>query len=93
MYGSQDSLDSRATGYRLHDRGSNPGRIKFFHFSTMSRPDFGPTQARIEWVSFAICPGIKQRGRETDHSFPSSAEVKNDRAVPLLPRTSSWHSA
>jgi hypothetical protein len=37
-------------------------------------------------------PGVK-RGREADHSAPSSAEVKNDRAIPELPYAPSLHSA
>jgi hypothetical protein len=29
--------------------------------------------------------GVKQQGREADHSLPSSAEVKNGGAMPGLP--------
>jgi hypothetical protein len=29
--------------------------------------------------------GVKQQGREADHSLPSSTEVKNDGAMPPLP--------
>jgi hypothetical protein len=29
--------------------------------------------------------GAKRQGREADHSLPSSAEVKNGGAIPLLP--------
>jgi hypothetical protein len=38
-------------------------------------------------------PEVKKPGREGDHSSPSSAEVKNGAAVPLLLHMSSWHSA
>jgi len=31
----------------------------------------------IQWVSGALSPGVKQPGREADHSHPSSAEFKN----------------
>jgi hypothetical protein len=37
--------------------------------------------------------GVKRPGRESDHSLPSSAEVKNGGAIPPLPHTSSWRSA
>jgi hypothetical protein len=35
--------------------------------------------------------GAKQQGRESDHSFPCSAEVRNGGATPSLPHTSLWH--
>jgi hypothetical protein len=31
-------------------------------FSTSSRPAFGPTQPRVQWV-----PGVKRSGREADY--------------------------
>jgi hypothetical protein len=37
----------------------------------------GPTQPPIQWVPGALSLGVKRRGREADHSPPSSAEVKN----------------
>jgi hypothetical protein len=46
---------------------------------------FGLTQYPAQW--------IKRPGREVEHSFPFSAEVKNDGAITLLPHMSSWHSA
>jgi hypothetical protein len=33
--------------------------------------------ASIQWVTGAICLGVKRSGREIDHSLPSSAEVEN----------------
>jgi hypothetical protein len=41
----------------------------------------------------AVSTGIKRPGREVDHSYPSSAEVKTDGAIPQLSGTSSWSSA
>jgi hypothetical protein len=41
----------------------------------------------------AFPPEVKQPAREADHSPPSSAEVKNDGAIPPLPHTSSWRGA
>jgi hypothetical protein len=38
-------------------------------------------------------PEVKRLGRETDHSLPSSAEVKNGGATSALPHTSSWRDA
>jgi hypothetical protein len=43
------------------------------------------------WGPGALSPGVKLPGREADHSFPSSGEVKNGGAIPPLPYTSSWH--
>jgi hypothetical protein len=36
---------------------------------------------------------LKWPVREVDHSLPSSAEVKNGGAIPMLPHMSSKHSA
>jgi hypothetical protein len=36
----------------------------------------GPTQHPIQWVPGILFLGVKQPGREADHSPPSSAEVK-----------------
>jgi hypothetical protein len=51
--------------------------VKNFLFSTSSRPVLGPTQPPIQWVPWAISPGVKRPGREADHSPPTGAEVKN----------------
>jgi hypothetical protein len=47
-----------------------------FLFSTASRPALGPTQPPNQWVPCALSQGVKQPGREADHSSPSSAGVK-----------------
>lgn len=36
-------------------------------------------------------PGVEWRGHDVDHSSLSSAEVKNEGTVPLLPLYSPWH--
>jgi len=36
----------------------------------------GLTEPPIQWVLGALSPGVKLQGHETDHSTPSSAEVK-----------------
>jgi hypothetical protein len=37
----------------------------------------GPTQPPIQWVPGALSLGVKQLGREADHSPPASSKVKN----------------
>jgi hypothetical protein len=73
-------------------RGFNHGRGKIFLFSTTSRPALGPTQLPIQGVSQAPA-GEKRQQREAGHSPSSSAEVKNDRAIPPLAHMSSLLSA
>jgi hypothetical protein len=77
-------------GYRLDGRqGSILGGGKIFLFSTASRPAVRPIQPPILWVLGVVYLGVKRQGREADHSPPSRAEIKNDRAVSPLPHTSS----
>jgi hypothetical protein len=54
------------------------------HYSTSSRPALGPTHPPKQWVAGALSPGVKRQGRESDHSPPSNAEVKN--GAVLYPR-------
>jgi hypothetical protein len=49
----------------------------FFPFHTASSPALGLTQPPIQWVPGGLSLRVKRPGRETDHSPPSSAEVKN----------------
>jgi len=51
--------------------------MRFFLFATASRPVLESTQPPLQWVSGVFTRGVKRAGRETDHSPPSSAEVKN----------------
>jgi hypothetical protein len=50
--------------------------ISLCDFSMLSRTDLGPTQPPIQCVEGALSMGVKRPERETDHSPPSSAEVK-----------------
>jgi hypothetical protein len=68
--------------------GSSPGRDWEF-FSSQSCPDrlWGPpTHPLIQWVPGALSLVVKRPGRKTDHSPPSSAEVKMRGAIPPLPQ-------
>jgi hypothetical protein len=54
----------------------------------------GPTQPPIQWVPGALSLGVKRPGREADHLFPSSAEVKEWMELYLhSPNTPSWRGA
>jgi hypothetical protein len=66
-------------GYALEDRGSISGGVilGFFSLRTVSRPTLGSTQPPLKWEPGAFTPGVKRPGRESDHSSPSNAEVKN----------------
>jgi hypothetical protein len=67
------------TGYGLDVRGVGV-RVPVWSriFSSSCRPDcpLGSTHPPIKWVPGTLSPGVKRRGRETDHSPPTSAEVK-----------------
>jgi hypothetical protein len=54
-----------------------PGRG--WEFFSPPCPDrlWGPTQPPIQWVRGTLSLGVKQPGREADHSPQSSAEAKN----------------
>jgi hypothetical protein len=58
-----------------------PGRNKRFSSSPQLPDRLRPTQPPIQWVLEALSPGVKQPGRETDHSSPSSANIKNSGAI------------
>jgi hypothetical protein len=84
-------------GYGLDDRGS---RVRFpaeaGNFSLHHRVQNGsgahPASSPISIMgSF---PGVKQPGREADHSSPSSAEIKECVELYLhSPNMPSWHGA
>jgi hypothetical protein len=42
-----------------------------------ARLQLGPTSSPVQWVPGTLSPGVKWPGLETNHSAPSSAEVKN----------------
>jgi hypothetical protein len=61
-------------------------------FSVLQRVYTGPasSQPSIQWVLGALSPAVKRPGRETGHSYTTSAKIKNGRGVPLLPNMSYW---
>jgi hypothetical protein len=71
-HGNEPSGSIKKAGYFFDKR-----RLGIFLFITVSRTDLGPTQPPIQWVPEALFVGVKRLERETDHSPPSSAEVKN----------------
>jgi hypothetical protein len=51
----------------------------FFLFATsVSRPAPGPNQPPIPWVPGAPSLGVKRWRRESNHSPPTGAEIKNE---------------
>jgi hypothetical protein len=70
-------LVATATKYGLDGPGSIPDNANLF--STSSRPVLGSKQRHIQGVA-----EVKRPGREADHSFPSSSEVKNGGIIPPL---------
>jgi hypothetical protein len=68
---------SSNTGWTIGVLGFDSRRgLGILLFATASRRALGPTQPPIQWVPGAFSPGVKQPGREANHSPPSSAEVK-----------------
>jgi hypothetical protein len=60
-----DSAVGIATGYGLDDKGI-----------AVRVPVGQTTEASIQWAPVPLSPGVKRPGYETDHSPPTSAEVK-----------------
>jgi hypothetical protein len=50
-------------------------------FSSSQLPD----RHRDPWVPEALSSGVKRPGRESDHSLPSTVEVKNARRYTSIP--------
>jgi hypothetical protein len=83
---SWESSVGITTCYRLGGRGSNTGRGKIF-FSASQRPDpFWDTTMGTG----AFSSWLKRPGCEAHHSPASSAEAKNDGAIPPFSNVSSW---
>jgi hypothetical protein len=77
--GSRDSAVGIATGDGLDDkrsRSSSPGRVKNCLSSMSSRPGSGVHATSYPMGTGALSPGVKRPGCESDHSPPTSTEVK-----------------
>ena len=61
-----------------------PVESRDFLLASPSKPALGPTQPLFS-VYRGSFPGVKQLGREVKHSFPSSAEVKNEWSCTTMP--------
>jgi hypothetical protein len=80
-YGLLDSQDESRFDSRQWQQN-------FLFFITF-RPALGCSQPPIQSVPGAISPGVRRKGREADHSPPTSVEVKNGGTIPSLPHSSS----
>jgi hypothetical protein len=54
-------------------------------YQARTRPALRPTKPPIQWVPGSLSPGVKQQRLGTDHSPPSSAEIKNSGVIPPTP--------
>jgi hypothetical protein len=77
----------------LDDRGSIPGRDKKVSSSPQC-PDRLWALPSLLTNGYRSClPGIMRPGSEADYPTPPSAYVKDGKAIPPLPHTSSWRGA
>jgi hypothetical protein len=86
------SVGAATRGWTAQESGldSRQGQ-EIFRLSITSRPVRGHTQPPAQWEPRALSPGVKRKGRQADNSLPSSVEVKNGEARPLLLHTSLLH--
>jgi len=93
---SRGSSVGIATGYRLDDRSSwvrfpaGAGNYSLLHCVQTGSGDH-PASYPMDTRSFSLA--LKRLGRETDHSLPSRAKIKNAWRYISIPNTSSWHGA
>jgi hypothetical protein len=68
--------------------------LGIFLFPTASRTALGPTQPPVQLVPGVLSLGVKRPERESDHSPPSSTEVKECVEIYIhSPNTPSWCGA
>jgi hypothetical protein len=89
MFWSRESSVGISTCYSLKVPGSIPGKAILYLFHSFQIE----CEPHIQKASEAIFQGLKRQGRETNRPFPSSAEVKNDGAIPPFANVSSWYCA
>jgi hypothetical protein len=61
----------------LHSRSGN---IFFSLFHSVQRDSGAPTQPSTQWVQASISQGVKCLMDDANHSPPTTAEIKEDRA-------------
>jgi hypothetical protein len=67
--------------------------VQIFSLFHRAQTGSGVHPTPIQWIPRDLSSELKRSGRESDHSTPSSAEVKNGGALLPTPHTFSWHSA
>jgi hypothetical protein len=95
LYRALDSAVSIATAYGLDDRWVEvwvPVDLEYFLVHIV-QTGTGAHPASYTMVTGDFSPGVKRPGRETDHSPPASAEVKNMWIYTSIPPTPSCRSA
>jgi hypothetical protein len=94
---SEASVSVHELGYGMDDQGVAIRLLKgakdSFLFFIASRPTLRPIYLHIQGAPGNVSPGVKLQNRETDHSPPSRAELKNVEAIPPLPHVCSWRDA
>ena len=76
-WNSEVGILTRLWAARPINCGLIPGRSERYIFPPNRRDClWGATQAPIQWASGVLCPNEAWAGYESDHSLPSSAEVK-----------------
>jgi hypothetical protein len=69
--------------------GWNHGQLRTCCFETSRRP-LDATHGATQSVPWAISLAVKRPGRETDHSSPYSADVRNERSYTSTALYGSW---
>jgi hypothetical protein len=84
------SAVGKGSGYELDHkaRSSSPGIACNIHFCVSPRRRVGHIDPSIQWISGVLSLGVKRPRSESDHSFPTNAEVKKTWLYTPL-----WHNA
>jgi hypothetical protein len=82
------------TGYRLHDREAIKARFPAEPVLTfLVQAGYQAHQSPTQLTLAVVYPGIKQPGRQANHSPPYCANIKNEWSYHSNSYTSSWDSA
>jgi len=69
-----------------------PAEVRDFPFSKTSRPTQGTKQPPVQWLLESSSPPVKLPWREYDHLPPSTVEIRNATAIPVLPHEMQWNN-